>query len=41
MGLRLSEKKTTIVHIDDGFDFLVATRGRTARVSSLIGGSNM
>ncbi len=22
MGLRLSEKKTTIVHIDDGFDFL-------------------
>jgi RNA-directed DNA polymerase len=38
MGLRLSEEKTTIVHIDEGFDFLVATRGRTARVSTLIGG---
>jgi hypothetical protein len=41
MGLRLSETKTKIVHIDEGFDFLVATRGRTVRVSSLIGGSGM
>jgi RNA-directed DNA polymerase len=40
MGLRLSEEKTRVCHIDEGFDFLVATRGRTARVSSLIGGSN-
>jgi RNA-directed DNA polymerase len=38
MGLRLSEEKTTIAHIDEGFEFLVATRGRTARVSTLIGG---
>jgi RNA-directed DNA polymerase len=30
-----------IAHIDEGFDFLVATRGRTARVSSLTGGSDM
>ena len=29
MGLRLSEEKTTVVHIDEGFDFLVATRGCT------------
>jgi RNA-directed DNA polymerase len=29
IGLRLSEEKTTVVHIDQGFDFLVATRGRT------------
>jgi RNA-directed DNA polymerase len=41
MGLRLSEEKTRIVHIDEGFDFLVATRGRTVRVGSLIGGSGM
>ena len=41
MGLRLSEEKTKIVHIDQGFDFLVATRGRTVRVSSLTGGSGM
>jgi RNA-directed DNA polymerase len=40
-GLRLSETKTTIVHIDEGFDFLVATRGRTVRVGSLIGGSSV
>ncbi|MGH9258327.1 MAG: reverse transcriptase domain-containing protein [Acidimicrobiales bacterium] len=41
MGLRLSETKTTIAHIDEGFDFLVATRGRTVRVGSLIGGSGV
>src|ERR1019366_1815935 len=29
MGLRLSEEKTRVCHIDEGFDFLVATRGRT------------
>jgi len=29
MGLRLSEEKTTVVHIDEWFDFLVATRGCT------------
>jgi RNA-directed DNA polymerase len=29
MGLRLSEEKTLVTHIDQGFDFLVATRGRT------------
>ncbi len=29
VGLRLSETKTTIAHIDEGFDFLGATRGRT------------
>ena len=29
MGLRLSEEKTRVVHLDEGFDFLVATRGRT------------
>jgi RNA-directed DNA polymerase len=38
MGLRLSEAKTKVCHIDEGFDFLGATRGRTARVSTLIGG---
>jgi RNA-directed DNA polymerase len=38
MGLRLSEPKTRVCHIDEGFDFLVATRGRTVRVGSLIGG---
>jgi len=41
MGLRLSEEKTRIVHIDEGFDFLVATRGRTVRVGSLTGGLTM
>ncbi len=41
MGLRLSEAKTRLTHIDDGFDFLGATRGRTVRVSSLIGGLGM
>jgi hypothetical protein len=41
MGLRLSDAKTRIVHIDEGFDFLVATRGRTARVSTPIGGPTM
>ena len=41
MGLRLSEEKTTIVHIEEGFDFLVATRGRTVGVGSLIGGSGV
>jgi RNA-directed DNA polymerase len=38
MGLRLSEAKTRIVHLDEGFDFLVATRGRMVRVGSLNGG---
>jgi hypothetical protein len=38
LGLRLSESKTQVVHMSDGFDFLGATRGRTARVSMLIGG---
>jgi len=38
MGLRLSAEKTKITHIDEGLDFLGATRGRTARVSTLIGG---
>jgi hypothetical protein len=38
MGLRLSVDKTRVCHIDEGFDFLVATRGRTVRVGSLIGG---
>jgi RNA-directed DNA polymerase len=41
MGLRLSETKTRVCHIDEGFDFLVATRGRTVRVGSLIGGSSV
>jgi RNA-directed DNA polymerase len=41
IGLRLSQEKTTICHIDEGFDFLVATRGRTARVSTPIGGPTM
>ena len=35
IGLRLSEAKTRIIHIDDGFDFLGATRGRTARVGNV------
>ena len=41
MGLRLSPDKTLITHIDEGLDFLGATRGRTVRVSALIGGSEM
>ncbi len=41
MGLRLSPEKTVITHIDEGLDFLAATRGRTARVSTLIGGPTM
>ncbi len=41
VGLRLSPEKTMTVHIDEGFDFLVATRGRTVRVNSLIGGLSM
>src|SRR5215207_1328175 len=35
MGLRLSVAKTRICHIDQGFDFLGATRGRTARVGNV------
>jgi RNA-directed DNA polymerase len=38
LGLRLSPAKTQVVHMSDGFDFLGATRGRTARVGTLIGG---
>ncbi len=41
IGLRLSPEKTLITHIDEGLDFLAATRGRTARVSALIGGPTM
>jgi hypothetical protein len=41
MGLRLSEAKTRIVHLDEGFDFLVATRGRMVRAGSLNGGSSV
>jgi hypothetical protein len=41
IGLRLSEEKTLITHIDEGLDFLAATRGRTVRVSTLIGGPTM
>jgi RNA-directed DNA polymerase len=41
MGPRLSPDKTLIAHIDEGLDFLVATRGRTARVSTPIGGPTM
>jgi RNA-directed DNA polymerase len=37
-GLVFNEAKTRIVTADEGFEFLVATRGRTARVSTLIGG---
>ena len=40
-GLTLSPEKTKITNIADGFDFLVATRGRTVRVNSLIGGLSM
>jgi hypothetical protein len=38
MGLTFSEAKTSVVNMSEGFDFLGATRGRTARVSTLIGG---
>jgi len=44
LGLEPKAAKTRIVHLEErgeGFDFLVATRGRTARVSSLMGGSSM
>ena len=37
-GLTFNEDKTRIVHLTEGFDFLGATRGRTARVGTLIGG---
>ena len=30
MGLSFSEAKTQVVHMIEGFDFLGATRGRTA-----------
>jgi hypothetical protein len=38
IGLEVAEAKSGIRRIRDGFEFLVATRGRTARVSTLIGG---
>jgi RNA-directed DNA polymerase len=41
MGVRLSAAKTRICHIDEGFDFLVATRGRMVRVGSLNGGPSV
>ena len=41
LGLRLSEAKTRVVHMSEGFDFLGATRGRTVRVSTLNGGLNV
>jgi RNA-directed DNA polymerase len=37
-GLAFNEDKTQIVHLDEGFDFLGATRSRTVRVSALEGG---
>jgi RNA-directed DNA polymerase len=37
-GLRINEDKTRIVFLEDGFDFLGATRSRTVRVSALEGG---
>jgi RNA-directed DNA polymerase len=37
-GLALNEAKTRIVHLNEGFDFLGATRSRTVRVSALEGG---
>lgn len=43
-GLAFNEAKTWIVHLTEGgegFDFLGATRGRTARVSTLVGGPMM
>ena len=44
LGLKLHPDKTRVVDLregKEGFDFLVATRGRTARVSSLTGGLSM
>jgi RNA-directed DNA polymerase len=44
LGLELHPAKTSIVHLHrgaQGFEFLGATRGRTVRVSTLIGGSPM
>jgi group II intron reverse transcriptase/maturase len=44
LGLAPKAAKTRIVHLEEGgegFDFLVATRGRTVRVGSLIGGSGV
>src|SRR5690606_12924259 len=41
MGLRLSPEKTKITHIDEGLDFLGATRSRMVRASALIGGLGM
>jgi hypothetical protein len=38
MGLRLAPEKTRVVRLDEGFDFLGATRSRTVRVSALEGG---
>lgn len=40
-GLAFNEAKTRIVTVEAGFDFLVATRGRTVRVGSLMGGSGV
>jgi hypothetical protein len=37
-GLAFSEDKTRIVTLEEGFDFLGATRSRTVRVSALEGG---
>jgi RNA-directed DNA polymerase len=37
-GLAFNEAKTAIVCLDDGVDFLGATRSRTVRVSALEGG---
>jgi hypothetical protein len=44
LGLQLHPDKTRIVRLtggEQGFDFLAATRGRTVRVSTLIGGPTM
>ncbi|MGW6483829.1 reverse transcriptase domain-containing protein [Streptomyces sp. NPDC055059] len=41
IGLRLSEAKTRVVHMSEGFDFLGATRSRMVRASTLIGGLGM
>ncbi|MFD5922923.1 reverse transcriptase domain-containing protein [Kitasatospora sp. NPDC058201] len=38
MGLRLSAEKSRVCHVDEGFDFLGATRRRMVRASTLIGG---
>ncbi|WP_102922510.1 reverse transcriptase domain-containing protein [Streptomyces noursei] len=37
-GLAFNEEKTRVVCLEDGFDFLGATRSRMVRVSALIGG---